>query len=334
MPFRDIVGNQRIRALLSRALEQGTLPPSLLMAGPSGIGKRRVALALAEALNCLQPRTDPVDACGECVSCRKIARGTHPDIVVVEPGDSGAIKIDQIRDVIDRASYRPFEARRRLVIADDADAMLDAAQNALLKTLEEPPPASVFVLVSAMPDLLLPTVRSRCPRLRFAPLTEAEVAAVLMRDHGYAESDARAAAAESDGSLGRALEAQSSDLSTARSVAQRVLAQVARVADPQRRLEVVKELTSATGSPAGDRNQLGARLRAMSSLVRDLGVLGVQGDRGTLANADLHDELSRLSSSYDCQRSMRAFQAIDTALAALERNASPKIVANWLALEI
>src|SRR6185436_2420412 len=114
--------------------------------------------------------------------------------------------------VIDRAGYRPFEGRRRVVIVDEADAMVAQAQNALLKTLEEPPSASIFLLVSSMPDALLPTVRSRCPKLRFGTLSPTEVAQVLVRDHGYAEADARAAAVDAAGSVGRALSAESADL--------------------------------------------------------------------------------------------------------------------------
>ena len=174
MPFRDVIGHPRLVSLLSRAVARGTVPPSLLFAGPAGVGKRRVATALAESLNCLQPVTNlpelERDACGQCASCRRIARGMHPDVIVLEPGDSGSIKIEAVRDVVDRASYRPFEGRRRVVIIDDADALVAPAQNALLKTLEEMPAASIFLLVSALPDALLPTVRSRCPRLRFAPL--------------------------------------------------------------------------------------------------------------------------------------------------------------------
>ena len=120
-----------------------------LLAGPEGVGKRRTALAIAETLNCLELRTADdfeVDACGACASCRRIARGVHPDVIVLEPGETGTIKIDEIRDVIDRANYRPFEGRRRAVIVDEADTMMPSAQNALLKTLEEPRPGSVFVL--------------------------------------------------------------------------------------------------------------------------------------------------------------------------------------------
>src|SRR5262249_47350540 len=107
------------------------------------------------------------DACGVCASCSKIARNIHPDVVIVEPGDTGAIKIEQVRDVIERTAYRPFEGRRRVVIIDQADTIVHAAQNALLKTLEEPPPSSVFILLTALPDQLLPTVRSRLIRLAF-----------------------------------------------------------------------------------------------------------------------------------------------------------------------
>ena len=186
MPFAGIVGHRRLLSLLTRAIARGTLPPSLLLAGPRGIGKRMTATAIATTLNCLHPRPAgafETDACGECQSCRRIARGVHPDVVVVEPGDLGTISIEAVREVIDRANYRPFEGRRRVVIVDEADALMPQAQNALLKTLEEPPSASVFVLVSSMADALLPTVRSRCRPLRFGELATAEVAEVLIRDH-------------------------------------------------------------------------------------------------------------------------------------------------------
>jgi len=335
MPFATIAGHQRLLALLARAIARDTLPPSLLLAGTSGIGKRRTAMAMAEALNCLAPRktgTFETDACGECASCRRIARMVHADVVVLEPGETGTIKTDAARDVIDRANYRPFEGRRRAVIVDDADALMEPAQNALLKTLEEPPQASVFILVSSMPDSLLPTVRSRCRPLRFGDLTPAEVAAVLVRDHEYDESDAKAAAADAGGSVGRALEAREVDLAEARDAAQRLLQQAAR-ADPGRRLEAVRGLTGkATG--AAERDQLAVCLRSLSSLVRDLGLLSNRADPAALANADLHDELSRLTSAFDSERSTRAFNAVDQALAALERNVNPKVVADWLVLQL
>ena len=337
MPFRSIIGHRRIVSLLARALARDTLPPALLLAGPAGVGKRRIATALAEAINCLDPRSAEGlerEACGVCASCKRIARGVHPDVITVEPGDSGSIKIEQIRDVVERAGYRPFEGRRRVVIVDEADALVHAAQHALLKTLEEPPSASVFVLVSSMPDALLPTVRSRCPRLRFGQLSAAEVAAALIRDHDYTEPAARAAAVDANGSIGVALSAESADLAEARETAQRLLQQAAKAADPARRLDAVKDITGRKSSPAGERDQLAACLRVMASMLRDIGLLGLDADRRTLANADLEAPLAGLARAYDGERSVRAYGAVDEALAALERNASPKLVADWLVLRL
>jgi DNA polymerase III subunit delta' len=335
--FSAIVGHRRLVSLLSRAIAQDSLPPSLLLAGPAGIGKRRVAMAVAAAVNCLQPRHSAEierDACGECTACKRIARGVHPDIILIEPGDTGTIKIEQVRDVIDRAGYRPFEGRRRVVVIDEADAMVPAAQNALLKTLEEPPSASIFILVSSMADALLPTVRSRCPRLRFGSLSPAEVADVLVRDHEYTASEARAAAADADGSVGRALSAESADLTDARAAAQRILEQAARSTDASRLVDSVKDVVARKGSSASERDQLAACLRAAASLLRDLGLMSAHADASVLANTDLQPQLNALSRSYDGARATRAYAAVDEALAALERNASPKVVVDWLVLQI
>ncbi|HEY1303413.1 MAG TPA: DNA polymerase III subunit delta' [Vicinamibacterales bacterium] len=337
MPFRDIVGHRRLVSLLSRACARETLPPSLLFAGPSGVGKRRVALAIAEAVNCLKPRASAElerDACGECASCKRIARGVHLDVIVIEPGDSGSIKIEQVRDVIDRADYRPFEGKRRVVIIDEADALVAAAQNALLKTLEEPPSASIFVLVSSMPDALLPTVISRCPRLRFAPLSTAEVTTALIEGHGYGESDARATAADADGSIGRALEANSADLAEARGEAGRLLQHAARVSDPGRRIDAAKNLITTKSGATAEREQLAACLRALASLLRDTSILALGGDRRMLGNADLEPTLMTVSRTFDGRRSMLAYTAVDEALAALAKNVSPKVVADWLVLQL
>jgi len=337
VPFRTIVGHARLLSLLARVIARDTMPPAVVLAGPPGVGKRLTAVAIAQAINCLQPQA-PIgferDACGECASCRRIARGIHPDVLVVEPGEMGTIKIEQLREVIDRSQYRPFEGRRRVVIIDEADAAGDDAQSALLKTLEEPPSASVFILVSSMPDALLSTVLSRCPRLRFSPLTPNEVASALVQDHGYDEREAKIAAAESDGSIGRALEAQSEDLSEARDAAQRILEETARHSDPTRRINLARALTEGKGSPAEERNRLAVRLRSLGSLLRDVGIIATRADRAMLANTDLEKSLENLASSFDAQRSMRAYAAVDQALAALDRNASPKVVADWLLLEL
>jgi DNA polymerase-3 subunit delta' len=332
MPFRAITGHRPLLELLSRAIARATLPPSLLFAGPEGVGKRLTAIALAKALNCERPASfaDGRDACGSCPSCTRIARGVHADVLVVEPGDSGAIKIEQVRDIVERAGYRPFEGRRRVVVIDGADALGLPAQDAILKTLEEPPPASVFVLITDRPDVLLPTVRSRCQRLRFGPLTPADVAALLMRESGMTAAEAHAAAATSGGSIGRALADAEDGAMEARTVAARLLQSIAATTDPRRRLDGAKLLTGG----GSDRDELSRRLLALSSLIRDLGLLGARADDRTLANADLKPQLQTLLKSYDGDRALRAYSVVDRALDALGRNASPKIVADWLALNL
>jgi DNA polymerase-3 subunit delta' len=290
-------------------------------------------VALAQLVNCATPVDD--DACGACASCTRIARFVHADVFLVEPGDTGVIKVDQVREVIERTAYRPFEGRRRVVIVDEADALMSEAQNALLKTLEEPPAASMFVLVTARPDELLPTVRSRCQRLRFGRLSPGDIAAVLMERHDYSPTDAHAAASAADGSLGLALDGGSAALVEAREAAAEMLQQVAGTSDPRRRLDSAKLL-----SGGGDREEVRRRLRALASMVRDLGVIGAvvsrsstEGDRH-LANADMGGPLRRLAGSFDRERVSRAFAAIDRALEAIDRNASPKIVADWLAFQL
>jgi DNA polymerase-3 subunit delta' len=362
MPFRDIIGHRRLVQLLSRSAARGSLPPSLIFAGPAGVGKRLTATALAQALNCLKPidalpsrkhttagdrQADParqaigheIDACGVCAACRRIARHVHPDVIVVEPGDNGSIKIDQVRDVVDRVGYRPFEGRRRVVIIDQADALVTAAQNALLKTLEEPPSSSVLVLVTSLPDVLLATVRSRCPQLRFRGLSAQEIADALVA-RGRSETEARAVAATADGSLGRALEASADDLVEAREIAHRVLLQAGSTPEARRRIESAKELLTIRGGGTPDRDQLALHLRAMSSLLRDAELLSLwaplstSGDVQGLANPDIRPQLEVLTRTYRGDRGVRAFAAVDRALVALGRNAGVKIVADWVALQL
>src|SRR5689334_1110237 len=188
MAFREVIGHRRLVRLLTHAISRQSLTPSLILSGPEGVGKRLIAVSIAQELNCL--KMDDSGACGECTACRRIARGAHPDVMMIEPGESGSIKIEQVRAAIERSVFRPFEGRRRVTIIDQADALMVGAENALLKTLEEPLPASVFVLVTSRPDTLLPTVRSRCAQLRFGRLQVSEVATVLEQSQDYSHADA------------------------------------------------------------------------------------------------------------------------------------------------
>ena len=353
MSFREIVGHRRLKRQLARAVHSGTLPPSLVFAGPEGVGKRQMAYALAQALNCLEPVDGAAgerDACGACATCSRIARGLHPDVVLVRrPEDKSAIVISQARDLVRQVGYRPFEARHRVVVIDDADELGGDSQDALLKTLEEPPARNVFVLVTSRPNLLSTTVRSRCCVLRFAPLAAAEIAGALAGAHGFSDADAQAAAALSGGSFARAMGAGASDRAQARAVAAAVLMEAARTTDVRARLAVSAALLKSAGrkskdtdkdkdkegkSAGADRESVAVRLNALGSLLRDLAVLTTRAPGTALVNLDLRADLEPLARHYDRDRRARAFSAVGRSLGALERNASPKIVADWLVLQL
>jgi DNA polymerase III subunit delta' len=337
MPFRDILGHRPVLGLLARAIARGTVPPTLLFDGPSGVGKWQVAQAVAAAVNCLSPQAGGpeevvLDACGVCRSCDRIARGMHVDVLGLEPDERASIKIDPVRAVLERCNFRPFEGTRRFVLIRDADALETPAQNALLKSLEEPPDSTVFILVTSVAGLLLQTVRSRCMRLRFGRLTEDDVALVLARDHEMEPGTARAAAALADGSVARALAQSSEELAEVRHTAQAFLAQVVGSDDVRQKLDVAKLLTGA--KPERTREEMAVVLRAAQSMLRDLEVLHAGADPQVLANPDLHDSLVRLTRTAGGERARRAFAAVDRALMALGRNAGTKVVAEWLAVHI
>lgn len=335
MPFRNVVGHGRLLRLIARAVSRDTLPPSLLFVGPDGVGKQLVAVGLAQAQNCLavtQTPTFAVEACGECSACRKISRRSFADVLFVEPGENGAIVIDQIRHAVSQSAYRPFEGRRRVVIVRDADRLVSPAQNALLKTLEEPPDASQFILVTSRPDLLLPTVRSRTQRLNFGQLTVNEVVDIVGRQ-GFDPSAVQAAAAAAGGSAGRALALASGELVTARDAAVGVLRRVSTARDARARIDAAKEFVGKSRAGAAARQDLTRRLSALTSLLRDVELLAAGSTQG-LANADVRDGLKTLSRTYGGARGVKAFASVGTALDAVERNVSPKVVADWLACRL
>ena len=192
-----------IWAQLAPALAAGRLPHALLLAGPEGLGKMAFAQALGEALLCESPRPDH-HACGHCRACRLLAAGSHPDLHVVAPAEEGkAIRVDAIRELIGFAALTPQFGGRRVLRLAPAELLNVNAANALLKTLEEPAPGSHLILVSSRPARLLPTVRSRCQTIRFAPPPVAEARAWLAPRCG--EADAALLLALAAGSPLRAL---------------------------------------------------------------------------------------------------------------------------------
>ncbi len=201
--FAAVRGHERVCERLRTAAAAERLAHALLFAGPDGIGKRGVALALAAWQQCEHAGDD---ACGSCGSCRQIAVESHPDfqLIAVASGKK-EIGIERARHVKRFVQLQPMRGKVKIAVIDDAHMLTVAAQNALLKTLEEPPEHSLLILIANNPDALLPTVRSRCQRVQFAPLPAETVGEILIERAGLDATAAAELAALAEGSPGRAL---------------------------------------------------------------------------------------------------------------------------------
>jgi DNA polymerase-3 subunit delta' len=303
MAFASILGHQRLRALLARAVAHRRLPPALLFSGPSGVGKKTLALAVGRALLC---EKGGGDACDACASCGRAARRLHPDVLLVEP-DGLSIKIEQVRDAVREIAGRPFEGHARAFVFDEAHLLTEQAQNALLKSLEEPPASSHVFLVTASPQALLPTIRSRCQTLRFSPLPQSVLETHLRESSGLPADEARLRAALSGGSLGAALAFESEvwrDL----------------------RLELLEMLERLDGAGALGRMDAAQRLAemddpvlaltALRSLLRDLAAL--RAGSPALLNADVAGRLQDLAGGPLGERAAQMARAAGETRDALE----------------
>jgi DNA polymerase-3 subunit delta' len=315
----DVRGHDRVRSILSRALARDRLPPALLFAGPEGVGKKLLALAVAQAALC--ERAPAPEPCGACRACRKVSGALapdrldalrqeadrhpdedvwrnfrlHPDLVLAEgwwltktgrPRPEPEIRVGQVRDLIADIVGAPFEARRRVFVVDDAHTMNEPAQNALLKSLEEPPPRSHVILVSASPLGLLQTIRSRCQLLRFGPMTRSAVAAHLGERRGLPEAEARQRAALAGGSLGAAATFEAGSYGRLREALVELLERVGSL-DATGRMEAAEALEEAE-----DATLLLATLR---SLLRDLLALRAGAPSEALVHSDLAERLAPLA---------------------------------------
>lgn len=195
-----------------RAVQRRRTAHAYAFIGPAGIGKRRVATTIAQCLFCQRVAEGELDACKECSACRQVQAGTHPDLLTIGcPEGKRELPIELVAGASERRgreglchdlSLKPMSADRRIAIIDDAQTLNEESANALLKTLEEPPPGSILFLISTAADGLLPTIRSRCQPVHFSPLAEDDVAA-LIRELGWEDdlTHAREAAELSEGSL-------------------------------------------------------------------------------------------------------------------------------------
>jgi DNA polymerase III subunit delta' len=201
----DDVLDQPVAVRFARNIvERSRVPSGLLFHGPGGVGKRLLAAELAKSIMTIGIEPDSTEA---ALVKRRIDHGNHPDLRWVAPTKkSRIIDVEAIDDVIEMASLRPFEAAWRVFVITEADRMRGPAQNHLLKTLEEPLGQSLFILITEFPQLLLPTIRSRCQRIRFGRLRPETVAALLRRERSIGEAAADAIAAVAQGQMSRALE--------------------------------------------------------------------------------------------------------------------------------
>jgi DNA polymerase-3 subunit delta' len=322
--FDDVLGQAGAVRLLRRALRGGRLPHALLFQGPENVGKAAVARTLAAALMC--ERAQDGEPCGRCSACRRVAGGSHPDVLVVtrlprrgggrrdaedadddEEGDeeegAGApaprragtelkreIVVDQVRELAEHAAFAPREGARRVFLIDPADRLNRAAQNALLKTLEEPPGRALLVLLTSRPHLLLPTVRSRCLPLRFARMPVRELAAAL-EARGTAPEEALVRAALAAGAPGLAL---AGNVDARRLRRDEVLSALEKAAAGPAALAGLPALVAAF-APKDDEDAFLERLDLAEALLRDAAraATGGAGD-AALLHVDLRSRLHAL----------------------------------------
>ncbi len=227
MQWQDLIGHERQKEWFDRAMARGRLANTFLFLGPDGVGKRTFARLLAKSLLCHRSPQDELQPCGACEDCAQVEAHTHPDLIEVsKPADRATLPLEAIigpeharrsEGLCHDIGLRPYSGKRKVAIVDDADALAVEGANALLKTLEEPPPDSVLILLSVSLQKQLPTIRSRCQIVRFQPLQNEQLAQLILRE-GLSETPEHAMeiAHQSDGGLGMARTMADQQMSTFR----------------------------------------------------------------------------------------------------------------------
>jgi DNA polymerase-3 subunit delta' len=307
------VGQPAAVALLQRAIAQDRPAHAYAFVGPSGVGRRLTAMAFARAALCLGR------GCGTCATCRRVAAGAYPDcqvLVPTPPRDNPrgvpTIRIEQVRELERAAALAPLEGGRKVFVLDDAERMTLPTAQALLKTLEEPPPRTHLVLILQNPRALPPTVLSRCQQVRFGPLDE-RAAATLLESRGVPPAASGLLARLAQGRPGLALEL---DLDALRARRQAALALAA--GSPAR-------LGTALDAAALDRASVAAYLEVYWSWYRDALCLAAGGSAALLVHADQEAELRALATRVPAPALLRALGRVKAAWVALEGNVGPRL---------
>ncbi len=333
-----MIGHEWAVEQLRGALAAGSDAHAYLFSGPAGIGKALLALRLAQALNC---ETSPVEPCLACRSCRRIERGNHPDIRISgmaaqaaglkadEAARQKELKIATIREWLRDIALRPYEGRRRVLILHDAERLSEEAANAMLKTLEEPPPFATLILVANSVDLL-PTIVSRCRVLRLRPLPRRQVA-VALEARGVTSEDAALLAAWSGGRIGWAL----SMLETPDEIGRRdeQLAALLALHEGGRPAGLRWAEQRAKEYRSGEQATVFAWLELWQSWWRDV-LLTYTGCTEGVVNIDRREALERAAARHQLAE-LYAFTArIGQAAQQLRENGNPQLVLENLVLHL
>jgi DNA polymerase-3 subunit delta' len=237
--------------------------------------------------------------------------------------------VDAIRELETEANFRPFEAPARFLIIDDADKMNDSASNALLKTLEEPPPSSYIFLVSSRPDALLSTIRSRCQMLRFAPIEPKEIEKYLVKTKQLSSTDAALAAKHSGGKLGDALNMDLEKFRVQRGAMFKVLESILIKENRAELLRVAEEMNDAK-----NKDEYEARLTHLQNLIHDVWALRNKADEKILINVDVHNDLRKLAQNAESKRLSAWLAEIETLRENLAVNLNRKIATDALFMQM
>lgn len=318
MSFSQVIGQQKPLNVLRSALAAGRLHHGYLFLGPESVGKRFAAVALAKALHCDELIDD---FCGRCVNCLRIDDGNHPDVRIIEPqAGKKEISIQQIRDFERALNYRSFTGKRKVAIFDPATLLNLSSQNALLKTLEEPPENSLMILVAVNEGGLLPTLRSRCMRLSFAPLARQEVADYLQSRRGLSRTDAASIAALSMGSMGVALALNNTDLTEKRNEWSEMLGSL-KMRDYRGAMATAEVL-------AANRDEALNFLKWAESWYRDLLSYAITGESDELVNLDMLPKIEQQSTEteLDIDRVLQVVGQTSRTAARIQRNLNRRMV--------
>ncbi len=329
----QVIGQDRIVNLLERSIAEGRLSHAYLFVGARHIGKMTLALTLARALNCASEEKP----CGECSSCRRIISGNHPDVGIIQLAETAedqssrkTISVDQIRDLQYSINLKPYENGYRMIIVDGAENMSAGAANALLKSLEEPPPSTVFILLAVEENLLLPTIHSRCQRLELEPMPVQTLQQVLVEQWGAPHEQADLLARFSHGCIGWAISALSEEsILEERSGNLENLISLTR-SDISERFRFAAELAAEF---AKSRMVVRERLELWLTWWRDL--LLLKNDCAEfIVNADRKDMLQQQAAQCGLSAIGKAIRSIQETMQQLDQNANARLALEVLMLNI